>query len=182
MKNFKRMLVVLLIMMIALPFNVKAETKKPEVGKEPVKIYLFRSNTCGYCEAAIKWFESIEEEYGDYFDLVDYEVSTQENSQLWEEVATAMGDTPSGVPYMVVGKYSYPNGFGADSLISSDSDKTMGDELLERVFEIYESDNRYDVMKKLTDKPDYNNIVSVVSIVVIAGLVTVAFITRRNSR
>lgn len=182
MKKIKSLIMILLIMMIALPFSVKAEGEKPEVGREPVKVYLFRSNTCGYCEAAMEWFESIEEEYGAYFDLVDYEVSNQENSLLWEEVATTMGDTASGVPYMVVGKYSYPNGFGADSIISSDSDKTMGDQLIERIFEIYESDDRYDVMKKLGDKPDYSNIVSVVSLVIIAGLVAVTIITRRNSR
>ena len=139
MKKLKKLLLVLLIMMMAFPFFVKADEEKEE--KEPVKVYLFRSNTCGYCEAAMEWFESIEEEYGKYFDLIDYEVSNQENSQLWSDVATAMGDTASGVPYMVVGDYSYPNGFGADTVISSTSDQTMGDQLIERIMEIY--DERY---------------------------------------
>lgn len=181
MKKLKRLLLVLLIMMMAFPFYVKADEKK-EQEKEPVKVYLFRSNTCGYCEAAMEWFGSIEEEYGKYFDLIDYEVSSQENSQLWSEVATTMGDTASGVPYMVVGKYSYPNGFAADNVINSTSDETMGDQLIERIMEIYESDARYDVMKELNNKPDYSNIVGIVSIVVIAGLAVVAIITRRNSR
>ena len=183
MKKLKTLIMILLIMVIAFPFNVRAEKEeKEEETKEPVKVYLFHSNSCGYCQAALEWFDSIEEEYGKYFDLVEYEVSSAENSNLWEEVATTMGDTASGVPYMVVGKYSYPNGFAADSPIDSTSEKKMGDQLIERIMEIYESDNRYDVMKKLGDKPDYSNVVSVVSIVIIAGLVVLAIITRRNSK
>lgn len=182
MKKLKSLLLVLLVMMVAFPFSVKAEDELPEVGKEPVKIYLFRSDSCKYCKAALEWFESIEEEYGDYFDLVDYEVSTEENSLLWSEAAEMMGDTPSGVPYMIVGKYSYPNGFASDSLVSSSSDETMGDQLIERVLEIYESDDRYDVMVEINNKPDYSNIVGVVALVIIAGLVVVTVITRRQSR
>lgn len=182
MKKLKNLLLVLLIMIVAFPFGVIADEEKKEETKEPVKVYLFRSNTCGYCEAAMEWFDSIEEEYGDYFDLVDYEVSTQENSELWSEVAEFMGDTASGVPYMVVGEYSYPNGFAADTVISSTSDETMGDQLIERIKEIYESDDRYDVMVEINNKPDYSNIVGIVAVVIIAGLVVMAVITRRQSR
>ena len=168
MKKIKSLLVILLIMLIAFPFGVKAEEEKnEETKKEPVKVYLFRSNTCGYCEAALEWFNSIEEEYGEYFDLIDYEVSSSENSLLWEEVATTMGDTPSGVPYMVVGEYSYPNGFAADTQISSTSDET---------------NDRYDVMVELNNKPDYSNIVTVVALVIIVGFGAMAIITRRRSR
>ena len=183
MKKIKSLLVILLIMLIAFPFGVKAEEEKnEETKKEPVKVYLFRSNTCGYCEAALEWFNSIEEEYGEYFDLIDYEVSSSENSLLWEEVATTMGDTPSGVPYMVVGEYSYPNGFAADTQISSTSDETMGDQLIERIMKLYESDDRYDVMVELNNKPDYSNIVTVVALVIIVGFGAMAIITRRRSR
>ena len=181
MKKLKSLLVILLIMVVALPFNVKAEETK-EKEKEPVNVYLFRSNTCGYCEAALEWFKSIEEEYGKYFDLVDYEVSSEENYTLWTEVAEVMGDSVGGVPYIVVGDYSYPNGFAADSQVDSESEKNMGDELIERVLEIYENDDRYDVMKEINNKPNYNNVVGIVAIVIIVGLVAVAVITRRQSR
>ena len=182
MKKLRNLLVILLLMMIAVPFNVEAKKELPEVGKEPVKVYMFRSNTCGYCEAALEWFNSIEKEYGDYFDLVDYEVSTEENSKLWNDAAEVMGDTASGVPYIVVGKYSYPNGFASDSLVDSNSEKTMGEELIERVLEIYESDNRFDVIKEVNNKPNYDTVVGVIALVVIAGLIVVAVITRRQSK
>lgn len=184
MKKLKNLLLVLLVMLMVVPFNVRAEEEKklPETDKEPVNVYLFRSNTCGYCEAALEWFDSIEEEYGEYFNLVDYEVSNSENSNLWNEVASFMGDTASGVPYIVVGNYSYPNGFAADSSISSDSDETMGDEMIARILEIYEDEDRYDVMVEINNKPDYSNVVGTVAIVIIAGLAIVAVVTRRQSR
>lgn len=183
MKKLKSLLVVLLIMMIAIPFGVKADNELPEVGKEPVKVYMFRGETCAYCEAALEWLDSIEEEYGDYFDLVDYEVwYSTENQELMEEVAEIMGDTASGVPYIIVGEYSYPNGFASDSVSDSNTDQTMGEELIERILEIYESDNRYDVMEELNNKPNYNNVVGIVALVIIGGLVAITIITRRQSR
>lgn len=182
MKKIKSLLVILLIMMIAFPFNVKANEEKPKTGKEPVKVYFFHGSTCSYCQAAFAWFETIEEEYGDYFDIVDYEVwSNAENQQLMEEVATFMGDTASGVPYIIVGDYSYPNGFAADTTVDSTSEKTMGDQMIEQILEVYESDDRYDVMAEINNKPDYSNVVGIVAIVIIAGLVVVAVISRRQN-
>lgn len=182
MKKIKNLLVILLVMMIAFPFNVKAETEKPEANKEQVKIYMFYGNGCQYCEAALEWFESIEEEYGDYFDLVKYEVwYDTENQELMEKVANFKGDTASGVPYILLGKYSYPNGFANDTQVSSDSEQTMGEQLIERVLEEYESDERYDVMVEINNQPDHSNIVGIVAVVVIAGLVVVAVISRRQN-
>lgn len=183
MKKIKNILLVLLVMVLVVPFNVKAEEKKelPEADKEPVNVYLFHSYSCQYCQAALEWFASIEEEYGDYFNLLEYEVSTEENAMLWSDVAEFMGDTAEGVPYMVVGEYSYPNGFGADTVIDSTTNQTMGDQLLERILEIYESDNRYDVIYEMNNQPDYSNIVGIAAIVIIVGLGAVAVISRRQN-
>lgn len=182
MKKLKNLLVILLIMMIAFPFNVKADEEKPEVGKEPIKIYFFHGSTCSYCQAAFAWFETIEEEYGDYYDIVDYEVwSNTDNQQLMEEVATLMGDTASGVPYIIVGDYSYPNGFAADTVVNSETEETMGDQMIKQILEVYESDDRYDVMVEINNKPDYSNVVGIVAVVIIAGLVVVAVISRRQN-
>lgn len=183
MKKIKNLLLILLMVVTILPFNVKAETKKPEANREPVKVYVFRGETCGYCKAALEWFNSIEEEYGDYFDIVDYEVwNNEENHELMEEVASLKGDNASGVPYILVGNYSYPNGFGADTVVDSSSGKTMGDQMIERILEVYESDNRYDVMYELNNKPDYSMVVGIVAGIGIAGLVAVAVVSRRQNR
>lgn len=184
MKKFKKLFVILFVLMTFLPAGVKAEIEKPEANKEPVKVYMFRGSTCSFCEKALEWFDSIEDEYGDYFDLITYEVwNDTDNAALMEEAAEMMGDTASGVPYIIVGEYTYPNGFSADSIVSSDSDQTMGDQLIERILEVYQSDNRYDVIKAINNKPDYSNIVGTVAIIVIAGLIIIAVVSRRqNSR
>lgn len=180
MKKLKSILLILLVMVTMFPPYINAETKKPEANKEPVNVYIFHGSTCGYCKAAFEWFETIEKEYGDYFNLVDYEVwGNSENQSLMEEVAALKGDAASGVPYILVGKYSYPNGFAADSLAENETKKTMGEQLIERILETYESDNRYDVMVEINNKPDYSNIVGIGAGIIIVGLVAVAVISRR---
>ena len=179
MKKVKSLLLMLLIMIIICPFYVRAE----EGSKEPVNVYLFYGDGCPHCEAAMEWFDSIEEEYGDYFDLQTYEVwYSEENSLLMEEVGAFLGDEASGVPYIIVGDYSYPDGFGADSIVDQETGKTAGDQLVERIMEIYESDNRYDVMNELANKPDYSSVVGVVSMIVIVGFVAMVIIARKQSR
>jgi len=92
-----------------------------------------------------------------------------------------MGDTASGVPYIVLGNYSYPNGFSNDTIIDQETEKTMGDQMIEQILEVYESDDRYDVMKEIKEKPDYSNVVGIVAGVIIVGLVAVAVISRRQN-
>lgn len=180
MKKIKDILLVIFMIAMMVPFHVNAEVEKPEANKEPVKVYFFHGNGCPHCEDATKWFDSIKEEYGDYFDLVSYEVwYNEENKSLMQEVSQFKGDNATGVPYILVGKYSYPNGFGADSMVSET--QTMGEQLIERILEIYQSDNRYDVMVALNDKPDYSTIVGIGALVIIIGLGAVAVISRRQN-
>lgn len=184
MKKLKKLLFVLLIMFTLIPFGVMAEEeKKEEVQKEPVKLYIFHGSTCQYCLATFEWFDTIEEEYGDYFDVVDYEVwGSQENASLMEEVSDVMGDSASGVPYIIVGNYSYPNGFAADTVVDEESGKTMGNELIEHILEVYESDDRYDVMAEIANKPDYSNVVGIVALTVIVGFGVMVVVARRQSK
>lgn len=187
MKKLKSILLVLLVALLIIPFNVSAEKdkdkEKEEAKKEPVKVYLFRGEGCGYCEAALKWFDSIEKEYGDYFDIVSYEVwYDTANQELMKEVAEFRGDEATGVPYIIVGNYSYPNGFAADTAVQSDSKKTMGDELIERILEIYESDNRYDVMTEMNNKPDYSGIVGTVAIIIIVAVGAFTIVSRIQNK
>ena len=190
MKHLQKLFVFLMAVMLVIPFGVLAEeenaetTSVEETEKEPVKVYFFRGETCGYCKAALEWFDSIEEEYGKYYDIVSYEVwNDTDNQSLMQEVADVFGDEASGVPYIIVGHYTYPNGFGADSVIDEESGKTMGDEMIERIMEVYESDARFDVMQELTkEKPNYDNVVAVVAALAVAGLITVAVITRRSNK
>ena len=54
-----------------------------------INIYIFWGDGCPHCEEAIKFFNSIEDEYGKYYKLVKYEVwNDQDNSKLMDEVAS----------------------------------------------------------------------------------------------
>ncbi len=184
MKKILNLWLVVFTILAILPIGVKAEEidiEKPEANKEPVKVYIFRSDSCPHCINTMNFLKEMEEEYGDYYDVYDYETSDAENSALFEEVATFMGDTGSVgyVPYLVVGKYTYPDGFEPDNLVTDD--QTMGEQLLERIMEVYQSDDRYDVMEALKNKPSYDTVVGIVAGVIIVGVVAMIVITRRHN-
>ena len=58
----------------------------------------------------------------------------------------------------------------------------MGDQLIERILEIYQSDNRYDVMEDLNNKKDYSAVVATGAIIIIAGLAVVAIVSRKQNQ
>lgn len=101
MKKFK-LLVVVLAAIILLPFNANAAKK------DPINVYIFKGDGCGYCAAALEFFESIEDDYGKYFDLVEYEVwYNEDNAKLMTDVASYFGEEIGGVPYIVIGDKTF---------------------------------------------------------------------------
>lgn len=160
-------LFVALLSFLVVPFTVMAEGEEV-TSKEPVPVYLFRGDSCPHCEEAIAFFDSIEEQYGLYFDLKSYEVwNDQENSNLMQEVAKKLGDEVSGVPYIIIGDKTW-NGYSS----------SMNSELETAIMELYESDNRFDALnipEKVT-----NNAVSVVIIAcVVLGLGAILYFGRK---
>ena len=87
------------------------EVVMAEEGSNEVNVYFFRGEGCSHCAEAEAWFESIEEEYGSKFKIVDYETwYNSENAELMQEVAKARGEKAEGVPYIIIGNQSW-NGF-----------------------------------------------------------------------
>ena len=66
MKKVK-FLFILLIGILLVPCTVLANDQ------EPVKVYFFYGNGCPHCAEAEEFFDSIEDELGDQFDIVSYE-------------------------------------------------------------------------------------------------------------
>ena len=96
-------LLVLGISILAIP--VKAS-------KKPIIIYEFYGSTCVYCASLNSWFDSIENEYGQYYDLVKFEVwKNPRNSELMSKISNHFNDNATGVPYLIIGKETI-NGFG----------------------------------------------------------------------
>lgn len=106
-----------------------------------INVYIFRGSTCGYCLKAVSFFSSIIKDYGKYFNLKTYEVwNNQDNSELFSKVASVLGDSADGVPYIVIGDKSFS---GYASSMDNDIEKQIKAEYDKKKSE------RYDVMDHL---------------------------------
>ena len=159
------------------------EVVMAEEGSNEVNVYFFRGEGCSHCAEAEAWFESIEEEYGSKFKIVDYETwYNSENAELMQKVAEARGETAEGVPYIIVGNKSW-NGFAQD----------YADEILAQIESEFETnvDERYDIMKlmetggnaKVDDKDDKksNDALSLIIIIVSVGAICFGVYKASNS-
>lgn len=81
--------------------------------KNLVNIYLFYSNTCHHCEAEEKVLMELSRRY-ENVRIYKYEVSTDENFQLLNEVAELYDTKVTGVPFTVIGNKVY-KGFSYDA-------------------------------------------------------------------
>ncbi len=184
MKKFKFLLIMALALFV-LPFSVladeeEAENPTNEESKE-VNLYLFRGEGCPHCQEAEEWFQSIEEEYGHMFNVIDYETwYNEDNAQLMQDVAETRGEEASGVPYIIIGNKSW-NGFA----------ESYEEEILEQIKSDYEVpvNERYDIMKlmssnpkkKAKEKSSGNDAVSLIIILVIAAAIIFGVYKARNT-
>ncbi len=117
--------------------NIDLSNYSNEDGK--VDIYLFHTKTCGYCAMLVGYLAELTEEYGEYFNVVGYETMyTPDNGTLMNEVASELGDSADGVPYMVIGDESF---IGYSS--------SMDSEILSAITEEFAATEKYDVMDEL---------------------------------
>ena len=174
-------LVVLLAIFLIMPFAVFAEEEASNNNKntteeassndnsdsKKVNVYFFRGEGCSHCAEAEEWFDSIKEEYSEYYNLIDYEVwYNTDNSDLMQKVADARGEEAEGVPYIIIGDKSW-NGF----------DSSYEEDMINQIKSVYAQDvkDRYDIMTLLTDsktsKKDSNasDILVLLAIIVVAG-------------
>ena len=101
MKKLK-FLFVMLIGILLVPCTVLAKDNKP------VNVYFFYGNGCPHCAEAEEFFDSIEDELGDKFNVVAYETwYDSDNVDLMNEVADIRKEEPGGVPYIIIGNQSW---------------------------------------------------------------------------
>ncbi len=163
--------ILLLFAVVLLPFSVFADGDEEKVTStseesKKVNVYLFRGEGCPHCQEAEEWFKSIEGEYGEYFQIVDYETwHDEDNADLMQRVAEARGEEANGVPYIIIGNKSW-NGF-AESYESEITDQIKSEFAKD-------SKDRYDIMtllpksKKKAEKNDTATII--ITFLVIAGI------------
>ena len=179
--NKLKYLIIVLVALLIIPFGVFAEgeeetntennaeaTAESTEEKKEVPVYFFRGEGCSHCAEAEEWFKSIEEEYGSYFEIKDYETwYDTENQALMERVAEARGESADGVPYIIVGNKSW-NGFAEE----------YKEQIIDEIKTVYEEpeDERYDIMKLLTDekkdeKKGSSDVVGLFVIIVVVGVI-----------
>ena len=108
----KKLLTIMICALSMICLTVHAEPTVTTTGeaKEPIKVYIFTKDHCPFCEKAETYIKGLEADYGDYFDLVIYQVYDInfqiENKQyynLMNTVAKLFKTEVSGVPYIVIG-------------------------------------------------------------------------------
>lgn len=132
MKSIKY-LVLLLALVFMLPMVAFAEGEEGELTTEEqdnrVIVYFFHGDGCPHCEEARTFFNSIQEEYGYKFRLVEYEVwNDANNAALMDAVSESRGDNATGVPYILCGDKSWV-GY---------SETTMASEITAQIDMMYE--------------------------------------------
>ena len=105
MKILKYVILSILIFVFSLS-NVKAE-------ENLVNLYLFYSKTCPHCEEEIKMLDSIKENY-ENLKIYKYEITENNNSEIFNEVTNIFDLKVSGVPFTVVGEKTFI-GYGENS-------------------------------------------------------------------
>lgn len=129
------------LLIIATP-SVKAAQKidVPEVtDHEKVKVYLFWADYCGHCHDFIKYFSDKAATYDDYFEIVTYQVNSNENnSKFLSEVAKDYDDWKGGIPLIVIGEKFHQVGFGSNgsNIIEEALTAYQDDEYVDHVAEV----------------------------------------------
>lgn len=194
MKKFKLYLAIIMCLLM-IPFTVfadeadtdskdEATTEEKDTKSEDskkVKIYFFRGEGCPHCAEAEEFFDSIKDEYGEYYKIVDYETwYNTENADLLQKVGKARDEEISGVPYILIGNKSW-SGYSSD----------MNDEIISTIKSEYEKDvaDRYDIMElidtdstKAKEKSKSGDVMAlIIVLIVVAGISYGVVVARKKT-
>ena len=144
--------------------------------REPMHVIVFHGETCPHCQEAFEWFDSIDDEYGKYFDLEKYEVwNDQSNASLMEKVANYFGEEAEGVPYIIVGTKTF-SGF-ADS---------YKQQIIDAIMEEYNKNDEertnavYNVFNNVEKKEEKDNSTVVIFILIVLAIVAFIIFARNG--
>lgn len=176
MKKIK-LLLVALISVVLLPLSINAASN------EKITVHIFRGEGCGYCKAALSFFDRIKEEYGQYYELEEHEVLYDEdNATLMSNVAAYFNEEVNGVPYIIIGDKTF-QGYT----------ESYNDEIKQAIKDAYDSGKFEDRVKQVqngtattsnTSKKDKDKDSNTTTIIIIAvalvGFVALFYFARDN--
>lgn len=166
----KKFFMIVCLLLAFIPNVVSAKEEK-------INVYIFHGDGCPHCAKALEFFDSIEEEYGKYYNLVKYETWTSfnasHNNKLMKKVAEAFGEDLEnlGVPYIIIGDKTFLG-----------YTESYGEDIKKAIEDAYNSDSYEDKVKPIIDSMN-KDVLTNVSIaggftLGLIGLVIVNFILR----
>ncbi len=134
----KKIIKLLTIVLLMFPLLVSS--------KEKIKVYLFEQDGCPYCKSAKEYLSELNEEYIEYFELVEVNISKSvNNSKLMVEASEELGEKIESVPLIVIGE-EYFSGF------EEKTKKLVKDEIIKQ----YEDESSKDIVGNIIEEKGYD--------------------------
>ena len=146
------LLVVVVVVLSFMPGDTKADNSSAIINKKAVvkdinfdenkiNIYFFWGDGCPHCEEEYEFWDSIIDDYKDKINhIYGLEVwKNKKNASDMKKFAKFNKEEIKGVPYTIIGDKTFI-GF----------DKSMKKQMKEKIDEVYEAGNVYDVYKEMT--------------------------------
>lgn len=171
----KKFLLIICLLLLVCPTMVSAKEK------EKINVYIFHGDGCPHCAKALAFFDSIEGEYGKYYNLVKYETwtsfSARHNNKIMNKVAEEFDiDTETlGVPFIIIGDQVFR---GYTESYDEDIKKAIED--------AYNNDNYEDKVKPIVNSMKSGVLTNVAiaggSSIGLIGLVVLNILVRKNKK
>ena len=162
MKKIKNILLILTVVAL-LPLGVFA--------KDKVNVYLFKKQGCSHCANALTFFNSLDDEYQSYFNLVTKELLNNEaNNELLAKTTKYFKVNLTGVPFIVIGEQTF-EGYS----------EKFDEQIKEAIKNAYENESR-DVVASLTeDKTDKSATTIIILLAVVFGIIFLVRMAKDNN-
>ena len=115
----------------------KMTEKDIKSSKDRVNVYVFWGDGCPHCKHLAQFFDSNKSELKDKMNLYAFEVwKNSTNLKFMKDFGKFLGETPQGVPYMIIGDKTF-SGF-------AESDKKTKDEIINFIKQGYQNSSKID--------------------------------------
>ncbi len=115
----------------------KMTEKDIKSSKDRVNVYVFWGDGCPHCKHLAQFFDSNKSELKDKMNLYAFEVwKNSTNLKFMKDFGKFLGETPQGVPYMIIGNKTF-SGF-------AESDEKTKDEIINLIKQGYQNSSKID--------------------------------------
>ena len=115
----------------------KMTEKDIKSSKNKVNVYVFWGDGCPHCKHLAQFFDSNKSELKDKMNLYTFEVwKDSTNLKFMKEFGKFLGETPQGVPYMIISNKTF-SGF-------AESDEETKDEIINLIKHDYQNSSKID--------------------------------------